>query len=421
MKKAFILLMSVLLVGCEPSTPEISQDSVEEIPPAEEVRPVEEELDSVESQVVDVEPQIEEVVTYTLRYHLTHLDVITEVVMTEGESFQLSPVSKEGYTFVGWYLEPEFITQVTWVVNASSDIDLYPKFSEILKEPHELVFEDIRNHFSFDYTSTHPIDYYVSPSQQQQKADIIYDGMLIAAGLLVTYLDGLDPLSITILHPNDQEWYEEHVSTLDLFDYGDPWFERTSANGGAAVMESYSGRPHMFYNIPDQNTPSNTNIDYFVHETFHVFQLGRLSGDRQNRDRNLGCMYTEGGATLIGNVLAYVDEASSNRHFANARRGRIEKLQNYYATENNLSAALYDQLVNGQGDRCNVQEPGFGYNLGALVAEKMVLDFGIENFMAMHYDFNRYRIDQVFEDRFDTNYFNWIEEEAVPYVMNVID
>jgi hypothetical protein len=54
------------------------------------------------------------------------------------------------------------------------------------------------------------------------------------------------------------------------------------------------------------------------------------------------------------------------------------------------------------------------------VAEKMVLDFGIENFMAMHYDFNRYRIDQVFEDRFETNYFEWIEEEAVPYVKRLI-
>jgi hypothetical protein len=54
------------------------------------------------------------------------------------------------------------------------------------------------------------------------------------------------------------------------------------------------------------------------------------------------------------------------------------------------------------------------------VAEKMVLDFGIEAFMAMHYDFNRYRIDEVFETRFDTDYFEWIEDEAVPYVIELI-
>ena len=78
-------------------------------------------------------------------------------------------------------------------------------------------------------------------------------------------------------------------------------------------------------------------------------------------------------------------------------RGRIQKLQTFYSNEIELSTVLYDQLINGQNERCNVQEPGFGYTLGALVAEKMGLDFGIEAFMTMHYDFNRYRIDQVFE------------------------
>jgi uncharacterized repeat protein (TIGR02543 family) len=418
-QKAFILILLGFLVACEAPVESVLEENIPQQPEiVEESTIVEQEVE----ESIEIEPEVEKVTpTFTLRYHLNHIDEIREVVMTEGESFQLSPVSKEGYTFVGWYLEPEFITQVTWVVNASSDINLYPKFREIVKEPHELVFEDIRNHFSFDYTETHPIDYYVSPSQSQEKADIIYNGMLIAAGLLAPYLEGLDPLSITVVHPNDQEWYEEHVAKLDLFDYGDPWFERTSANGGAAVMESYSGRPHMIYNIPDRNNPQLKDIDTFVHEAFHVFQLGLLAGDRQNRDKNLGCIYTEGGATLIGNVLSFEDERNAKRLFETDRQGRIEKLQNYYAGESNLSDALYDQLVNGQNDRCNVQEPGFGYNLGALVAEKMVLDFGIENFMVMHYDFNRYRIDQVFEDRFDTNYFEWIEEEAVPYVKRLID
>ena len=67
-----------------------------------------------------------------------------------------------------------------------------------------------------------------------------------------------------------------------------------------------------------------------------------------------------------------------------------------------------------------MQAPGFGYNLGALVAEKMVLDFGIEEFMDMHFYFDRYRIDQVFTMKFGVDYFAWLEDEAVPYVIEMI-
>jgi hypothetical protein len=54
------------------------------------------------------------------------------------------------------------------------------------------------------------------------------------------------------------------------------------------------------------------------------------------------------------------------------------------------------------------------------VAEKMVLDFGIEDFMDMHFYFDRYRLDQVFTMKFGVDYFAWLEQEAVPYVIELI-
>jgi uncharacterized repeat protein (TIGR02543 family) len=375
------------------------------------------EISSLQSDV-NLYPKWDVIPTYVIRYHLTHENTIEEVEVLEGRDVTLQTIKQEGFRFLGWFRDSGLTEPVERVEDMSEDIDLYPQFEEIVQESYVLVFEDIRNHFLFDFTTNHPIDYYVSPSQQQDKADAIYSGMYQAAGLFEPYLGGFDPLSVTVVHPNDFEWYEEITATLDLRENEDPWFQRTSKNGGGAVFESYNGRPHMFFMVPNQNYPDANNLDWYVHETMHIFQLGLLYGQR---DENLGCMYTEGGATLLGNVLAYTDELRATQHFEYNRRVRIQILLNYYAGESNLSEALYDQLVNGQNDRCNVQEPGFGYNLGALVAEKMVLDFGIENFMAMHYDFNRYRIDQVFEDRFDTNYFEWIEEEAVPYVKQLID
>lgn len=74
----------------------------------------------------------------------------------------------------------------------------------------------------------------------------------------------------------------------------------------------------------------------------------------------------------------------------------------------------------GQNDSFNVQEPGFGYNLGALVIEKMIYDIGIEDFMDMHFYFNEYTIEEIFEINFEIDYREWVEQEAVPYVIELI-
>ena len=404
MKRIILILLIGLLWGCSASVVEVDEPIF------------------VTPEVVIEEPVLEEpvqevIMRYVIRYHHGYDDIVEERMVRAGAGLNLTWRSRDGYRFDGWYLDETLTVPISRLQSVSEDVDLYAKWIEIPKEPFQIVFDDIRQWFDFDFEAVHPIDYYVSPSSDPKKADIIYNGMYQAAGLFATYLEGFDPMSVTVLHPNDFEWYEDITATLDLFDYGDPWFQRTSADGGGAVFESYSGRPHMFFLIPDRNQPNPSDIDWYVHETMHIFQLGILQG---RRDENLGCMYTEGGATLIGNVLSMVNERMAYNLFMQRRDSRINTLKMFYAKEPNKAQAIYDQLAFGQNDRCNVQAPGFGYNLGALVAEKMILDFGTEAFMDMHFYFDRYRIDQVFGMKFEVDYFTWLEEEAVPYVMELI-
>ena len=400
MKKFVLLMMIGLLLGCSASVVEVVEAPV-----------------VLEPEVVVPEPVEEEIQMYRLRYYDSYSGLIEEEFKVADTLIRLMVLEREGYRFDGWFLDEALTNPVSRTFRITSDVDVYALWTEIIKEPYEIVFDGIRTWFDFEFETIHPIDYYVSPSSNQVKADIIYNGMYQAAGLFGPYLLGFDPLSVTVLHPNDFTWYEEIVSTLDLFDYGDPWFQRTSANGGGAVFESYSGRPHMFFMVPNSNQPSETDIDWYVHETMHIFQLGILQG---RRDENLGCMYTEGGATLVGNALSAVNQELAYRQFIQRRNSRIQDLKRIYQNEANLSKAIYDQLAFGQNDRCNVQEPGFGYNLGAIVAEKMVYDFGIEDFMDMHFYFDRYRLDQVFKMKFNVDYFKWLEVEAVPYVIELI-
>jgi uncharacterized repeat protein (TIGR02543 family) len=399
MKKILILILIGFLAACESSVLMQEEDVV------------------VDPVVVAPEPVEVEVTTYLVRYVVGYSGLIEEETKEANTVVRLMLPEREGYRFDGWFLDEAFTRPIDRFVTIQSDLDVYGKWIEIIKEPYQMVFDDIRAWFDFEFETIHPIEYYVSPSSNQAKADTIYDGMYQAAGLFGPYLTGFDPLSVTVLHPNDFEWYEEMSSTLDLFNHGDPWFQRTSENGGGAVFESYGGRPHMFFMIPDKNQPNPRDIDWYVHETMHIFQLTILQG---REDENLGCMYTEGGATLVGNVLSAINKDLAYRWFVEHRTNRIRDVRVYYQTQTNPSGAIYDQLVFGQSDRCNVQAPGFGYNLGALVAEKMVLDFGIEDFMDMHFYFDRYRIDQVFTMKFGVDYFAWLEQEAVPYVIELI-
>lgn len=400
MKHLLFLLIIGLLWGCSASVVEVVE--------APEV---------IEPEVIVPEPVEVEVTTYLVRYYIGYSGLVEEETKDAEAVIRLMLPEREGYRFDGWFLDEAFTTATDRIFTIQSDVEVYAKWTEIIKDPHQMVFDEIRAWFEFDFETVHPIEYYVSPSSNQSKADTIYDGMYQAAGLLEPYLRGLNPLSVTVLHPNDFKWYEEIVSTLDLFDYGDPWFQRTSENGGGAVFESYSGRPHMFFMVPDRNQPSQTDIDWYVHETMHIFQLGILQG---RRDENLGCMYTEGGATLVGNALSAVNPEIASQRYLQQRTNRIRDIKRFYENETNLSSAIYNQLAFGQNDRCNVQSPGFGYNLGAIVAEKMVYDFGIEGFMDMHFYFDRYRLDQVFTMKFGVDYFEWLEAEAVPYVIEMI-
>jgi hypothetical protein len=308
-----------------------------------------------------------------------------------------------------------------FVIEGRKTLMTRDEWIQSLTNPVERVFYDIRNVFDFEFENTHPIDFYISPSVNPTIAKIVYDNIYIAAGLFEPYLTGFDPISVTVLHPNDYEWYENHVSALDLFLYDDPWFQRTSAgNGGGAVFESFTGRPHMFLLFPEGVQPSPVDLDFYVHETMHIFQLGLLKGVPENRDKNLGCIYVEGGATLIGGVLNNNNDKLSFDYYMSSRNYRIGRLQEYYKGETNLFTALYEQVRYYPNNQCNTEYPGFGYTYGFLLSEIMIFDFGTEKFMEMHYLMDRYTIAQAFEMLFNSNYDRWLRERAVPYVVELL-
>ncbi len=70
---------------------------------------------------------------YTITYHMgsgeTHSNPETYNVTSV---INLSDASRDGYTFDGWYSDPEFTTQITSIENSIGNIDLYPKYTVIV-------------------------------------------------------------------------------------------------------------------------------------------------------------------------------------------------------------------------------------------------------------------------------------------------
>lgn len=420
MKRLLLLVLLGLLSGCNSSVEEyiggpVLVEPKEAIPETDFIESKVEKPDLIHEEAVV--PADKEAEFFQVLYNFGYDGLIHEEIYEANTRIQLIFPEREDYNFIGWFQDEALTIRVSFLHNLTEDIEVYAKWEKIIKEPYEIVFDEIRSFFQFDFEIAHPIDFYVSPSSNQAKANIIYQAMYQAAGLLQPYLDGLDPISVIVLHPNDKTFYEDLYEPLELVYYDDPWFERTSEYGGAKVHDSKNGRPHMFFMITDSQILYDESIDLYVHETMHIFQLGNLKG---KRDTNLGCMYSEGGATLLGNTLSFSNETSAFNNIVGIRFSRIQQIRKIYMNHADLNSALYDQIINGQNDRCNTNEPYFGYNLGAIVAEKMVLDFGIEAFMDMHYYFGEYRIDEVFEMNLDVNYFEWVKEEAVPYVIGLI-
>ena len=79
--------------------------------------------------------KFEEIIDYNITYYLYdgENDVDNPTIFNRLSNYTLKPASKDGYEFVGWFLEAGFTTQVTKLDSSlSSDIELHAKFVEIV-------------------------------------------------------------------------------------------------------------------------------------------------------------------------------------------------------------------------------------------------------------------------------------------------
>jgi uncharacterized repeat protein (TIGR02543 family) len=79
----------------------------------------------------------------TLSFNTKGGTELTEQEYLEGESLEIPTITKDGYTFDGWYLDYACNSEFTGVTMPAQSITIYAKWSEVVtEEPEDPVVED---------------------------------------------------------------------------------------------------------------------------------------------------------------------------------------------------------------------------------------------------------------------------------------
>ena len=158
------------------------------------------------------------------------------------------------------------------------------------------------------------------------------------------------------------------------------------------------------------------------HHVIHGIQ-GRITG---YKDALLGCWGREGGAELYGWLVAHRTLQAQNFDYVQFRRNQMGEWINtkpnidlrkfddaqWFQTLKSLEGIKYDQAIYCADDAGNL-----AYNVGALVYERLVGEFGHQQVMSWWYEMRSTSDWKVaFEKVFKIGIDDWYRSSAVPYL-----
>jgi len=158
------------------------------------------------------------------------------------------------------------------------------------------------------------------------------------------------------------------------------------------------------------------------HHVIHGIQ-GRITG---YKDALLGCWGREGGAELYGWLVAHRTLQAQNFDYVQFRRNQMGEWINtkpnidlrkfddaqWFQTLKSLEGIKYDQAIYCADDAGNL-----AYNVGALVYERLVGEFGHQQVMSWWYEMRSTSDWKIaFEKVFKIGIDDWYRSSAVPYL-----
>jgi hypothetical protein len=277
----------------------------------------------------------------------------------------------------------------------------------------DLVRNEIENDSAIDFAS--------SPSTLPEHAETIRNGFQTAFKFWGPYIKPSEPLPVTVVHPNDKDWYLERIRETGGGGPDENWFDRSIETGGGAVASNSAGIPHTFFMASEDVSPPLGTYDFYFHEVTHIME----NTGRAPLQDAVPCWVAEGPATFIGYSIMYPDaKQASLDSMMSIRVNRAVSLLRYFDAQGGLTEEGLNSMVltlQNSDVTCQLEYPSFGYSLGMFVAERFILDFGMEGFVSLAASLNGGSISNDFEEVTGLVYEEWVGSILVPYMFEEIE
>lgn len=281
-------------------------------------------------------------------------------------------------------------------------------------------FDAVWSYLDSNSAESYPIDFAVSPSTLPENADVIRRGVEQSLQEWAPFISSQTPLPVTVVHPDDKDWFQDRWSKLGGTENSAGWFDSFKETGGGGVSETTQGIPHMHFMILDSNPPKDGPVDFYFHETTHFFESSTSSYDKISP-----CWAIEGPASFIGFSKTQPDDKDASAQTMSAiRRESAMFVFDFYSDQGGFTEKAALRLTKDLtlGDpQCQFEWPAFGYNVGMFIAEKFIIDFGFQGFLDLVAEFNSSSLPQAFFEVTGVDYEEWITNEAATYVFREIN
>lgn len=288
-------------------------------------------------------------------------------------------------------------------------------------EDWERAVRGVHAELSSNEAEPHPLDFAASPSSLPEHVETIKRGVELGLRFWGPYLDTDRPLAMTVVHPDDKEWFLKRWEELGQDNTGEPWWFAAVDTGGGAVGWTAEGIPNMYFMASAEFPPPFDTYDYYVSQVMHFYKTLKLGAGGEEL---APCWYGEGTATFIGSALIYPDDLERTLLSVSAtRRYRASVLMNHYEAGEGLSAwQLEEDILDfPYGDpRCQFVDPQFGYNLGMFVTEKLIIDFGFPALLEMTRLMGEKPLPEAFNQAIGFEYRGWVQDKVVPYLLETL-
>jgi hypothetical protein len=278
------------------------------------------------------------------------------------------------------------------------------------------------------------ISYIFGPNADQETSDMIVKNANATMGLFVDFYQESKAYPIFYGSNEDLEWV---IAQWTKFGYT----EQTIGNEYQYAVKNLRDRsvPPNFFVGSENRFPQTPMIllgskaaiskltppwrqIVIIHHVIHGIQ-GRITGYKDGR---LGCWGREGAAELYGGLVAQRTLQAQNFDYVQFRRNQMGE---WIKGKPNIDlrklddAQWFETLKSIEGSKseraiyCSDGVNSLGYNVGALLYERLVGEFGHQQVMSWWYEMRSTSDWKVaFEKVFKINVDDWYRTSAVPYL-----